>query len=49
MSSFWKARLATFAWGFGVSWWFTGEIILASKMFLVMALGNTVLMWFFIK
>jgi len=49
MSTFWKVRLATMIWGFAISWLFTGQIGLASSMFLVMIIGNTVIMKVLIK
>ncbi len=49
MNAFWKARLATFLWGFLVSYGFTGKLVVALPMFLVMAIGNTILMWILIR
>lgn len=40
-------RLTTMAWGFIVSWAFTGSLVTAVPMWTVLVLGNTVLMWRF--
>lgn len=42
-------RTATLLWGFGVSLVFTGSLVTAVPMFLVMAGGNTFIMWYFSK
>lgn len=49
MSTFWKLRLSMFAWGFAVIYAFTGKLDLTSRVFLVQALGNTVLIWWFTR
>ena len=49
MSPFVKTRIATLIWGFSVVYYFTGELNLSSKIFLIQAVGNTFLMWYFIK
>ena len=48
-SKFWKVRMATFVWGFLVIYWFTGKLDLTSKAFLIQALGNTLIMYFFLE
>lgn len=47
MTRFWKLRLSTLAWGFTVSLVFTGSLVTAVPMFVVIVAGNTVLMWAF--
>lgn len=42
-------RILTMFWGFGVSFLFTGELVTSVKIFLVMAAGNTAIMWYFSK
>lgn len=49
MSRFWRLRLSTLAWGFAVSWLFTGSLVTAVPMFTVIAVGNSLLMWFFTR
>lgn len=49
MSSFWKVRIGTFIWGFLVIYYFTGKLDFTSKVFLVQVIGNSFIMWFFIK
>jgi hypothetical protein len=47
MSPFWKMRLSTLAWGFVVSFVFTGSLITSVAMWSVVVAGNTVLMYRF--
>lgn len=49
MSVFVKTRLATLVWGFGIVYYFTGSLNLSSKIFIIQAVGNTIIMWYFIK
>jgi uncharacterized membrane protein YeaQ/YmgE (transglycosylase-associated protein family) len=49
ISNFWKIRIGTFVWGFLVSYWYTGQLGFASKMFLTMVAGNTIIMWIWAK
>ena len=49
MNKFWQVRLATFAWGFSVTYAFTGKLGLSSALFLTMAAGNTIIMKLLIK
>ena len=48
MGNFAKVRLATLFWGFLVMWAFTGNLGITSKSFIVIAIGNTVIMRYFI-
>lgn len=41
---FWTTRIAMLLWGFGVVYFFTGKVDIASKAFIVQALGNTIIM-----
>ena len=45
MSIWLKTRIAMFIWGFSVIYFFTGNINLTSKTFLVQALGNTLILY----
>ena len=49
MSSFLKVRIATFIWGFFVTYLFTRRLDLTSVMFLTMVIGNTIIMKLMIK
>ncbi|MBI2038237.1 MAG: hypothetical protein HYT15_04955 [Candidatus Magasanikbacteria bacterium] len=49
MSSFLKTRAATLFWGFAVTYFFTGHIVTSLKIFAVMAIGNTLIMWKLVK
>lgn len=49
MSKFWKLRTCTFLWGFFVIYCFTGALDFTSKVFLVQAAGNSLIMWYFLK
>jgi hypothetical protein len=49
MNNFWKVRIATFIWGFIVLYYFTRKIDLTSKAFLIQVIGNSVIMWFFLR
>ena len=49
MSTFWKVRISTLLWGFCVLYYFTGQIDLTGKIFLVQVIGNTVLMKLLIR
>ena len=49
MSPFLKVRIATLAWGFIISFLFTGHLITSIVMFSVMAIGNTIIMKRLIK
>jgi hypothetical protein len=46
---FWKVRLTTFIWGFLVVYAFTRRLDLTSLLFLTQVLGNTIIMWVFLK
>ncbi len=46
---FLAVRLATLTWGFLITYFFTGQLILASKIFAVIAIGNTVIMYLLVK
>lgn len=46
MTPFIKTRILTLIWGFLVSYAFTGKLIVAIPMFAVMAIGNTIIMWY---
>ena len=47
--NFIKLRLATLAWGFIVSYIFTGELVTSLYMFAVMGIGNTIIMYLLTK
>jgi len=49
MSSFLKVRIATFVWGFAITYLFTRRLDLTSAMFLTMVIGNTIIMKLIIK
>lgn len=49
MSRFVKMRVGALAWGFLVSWAFTGKLVTAIGMFAVLAIGNTLIMWHYSK
>lgn len=49
MNTFWKVRIAILLWGFSVSWFLTGDLGFARTMFLVMVIGNTIIMKVLIK
>lgn len=49
MSQFWKVRLATFLWGLITVWSFTKQIDLTSKIFITQVIGNSIIMWVFLK
>jgi uncharacterized membrane protein len=42
--SFWPTRILMLIWGFGVVYAFTGRLDLTSKVFIIQALGNTIIM-----
>lgn len=46
---FWKMRISTLLWGFGVSLVFTGSLIQSVAMWSVVVAGNTVLMWWWTR
>ena len=43
--AFWKMRLGTLVWGFGVSLLFTGSLMTSAAMWTVVVIGNTAIMW----
>lgn len=45
MSRFLRLRLSTLAWGFAVSFVFTGSLIQSAAMWACVVVGNTYLMW----
>jgi hypothetical protein len=49
MSTFWKLRLSTLAWGFLVLYAFTRRLDVTSQAFVVQAAGNSVLMWWYTR
>lgn len=49
MSRFWRLRLSTLAWGFAVSYLFTGSLVTSLAMWAVVVGGNTILMWKFAR
>lgn len=49
MSTFWRVRLTSLAWGFIVSYVFTGSLVTSVVMFSVMAGGNTLWMWLLMR
>ncbi len=49
MNKFYKLRIATLLWGCSVSYAFTGDLGLTSKMMLVIFIGNTFIMWWFTR
>lgn len=49
VSRFWRLRLSTLAWGFGVSYLFTGSLVTSVAMWAVVVAGNTFLMWRFAR
>jgi len=49
MKKFLGLRSTTLVWGFLVSWFFTGELIVAGKIFAAMAIGNTVIMYLWMR
>lgn len=49
MSTFWRVRLATLAWGFAVTFIFTGSLVTSVALFGVMAAGNTIIMWALVR
>ena len=49
MGRFWRVRLLTLAWGFGVTFGFTGSLIGSAVMFSLIVAGNTLIMWVVLK
>jgi len=49
MTTFWKLRLSTLAWGCLVIYGFTRQIDFTAKVFLVQVIGNTVILWWFTR
>jgi len=49
LNQFVKVRIATFVWGFAVVYGFTRRIDLTSMLFLTQVIGNTIIMWYFLK
>lgn len=44
MSTFWRVRLATAAYGFAVTFLFTGSLFTSLGLMVVLILGNTLIM-----
>jgi uncharacterized membrane protein len=42
---FWAVRLLMFTWGFAVTYYFTGQIDIAGRVFVAQAVGNTIIMF----
>lgn len=49
MNKFLLTRILTLIWGFAVIYYFTGRLDFTSKVFLIQALGNTLIMWLILK
>lgn len=49
MTTFWKVRILTAFWGFGVTYLFTGHLWQSTVLMAVVILGNTVIMRWLIK
>lgn len=49
MSQFWKVRIATLIWGFGVTYSFTGSLSFTGKIYLIILLGNTTMWYLFFR
>jgi len=43
---FWAVRMVMFGWGFATTYYFTGNLITSFKVFIVQAIGNTIIMLF---
>jgi len=48
-ATFWKIRISMFIWGFATLYYFTGQIDITSKAFLVQVIGNSFIIWVFTK
>jgi len=49
MKTFWKIRILMSVWGFSCAWFFTGQIDLTSKIFIAQLIGNSFILWIFLK
>ena len=49
MKKFWGLRISTLIWGFAISFYFTGQLVTASKIFAAMAIGNTLIMYLWMR
>ena len=49
MSTFWRLRISTFAWGFVATYVVTGSFVTSLAVFALQAAGSTVIYWLVLR